>query len=92
MSTKVRVLNTVYIICSLNKRISHSIRSSSSDVLYTNNPNLQEMEIDNLHHLGQTIMDGDEAVQKFGDVKFVTVCGSTSRIKTVAERIYHATE
>lgn len=60
---------------------------TSRDLLFVRNPHLKELEDDVLFHIGITAGDHKNLKNLFGDVKFVCMGGSTTRIKHFAKFI-----
>jgi uridine phosphorylase len=55
---------------------------------FVSNPNLKDLQTDNLYHINLTTDNLDEIKQKFGDVKFVCLAGSVSRVQKFAKMCY----
>jgi len=55
---------------------------------FVSNPNLKNLSSDNLYHINITTENLEEIKQKFGDVKFVCLAGSQSRVQKFAKMCY----
>jgi len=55
---------------------------------FVSNPNLKQLATDNLYHINITTEDLAEIRRKFGDVKFVCLAGSVSRVQKFAQLCY----
>ena len=52
---------------------------------FVSNPNLKDLQTDNLYHINLTTDNLDEIKRKFGDVKYVCLAGSVSRFQKFAK-------
>jgi len=50
--------------------------------------NLKDLQIDNLYHINLTTDNLDEIKRKFGDVKYVCLAGSVSRVQKFARMCF----
>jgi len=55
---------------------------------FVSNPNLKNLSSDNLYHINITTENLELIKQKFGDVKFVCLAGSQSRVQKFAQMCY----
>ena len=55
---------------------------------FISNPNLKDLQTDNLYHINLTTDNLDEIKRKFGDVKYVCLAGSVSRVQKFAKMCY----
>jgi len=55
---------------------------------FVSNPNLKNLSSDNLYHINITTENLEQIKHKFGDVKFVCLAGSQSRVQKFAQMCY----
>ena len=55
---------------------------------FVQNPNLKELNVDNLYHINITTDNLPEIKRKFGDVKYVCLAGSVGRVQKFAQMCY----
>ena len=55
---------------------------------FISNPNLKDLQTDNLYHINLTTDNLDEIKRNFGDVKYVCLAETASRVQKFAKMCY----